>query len=62
MTAMVQVTIELPDTVFSALRQTPAEFVRAMRLAAAVKWHEMGQLSQSKAAKVAGLSRQEFLL
>jgi predicted HTH domain antitoxin len=59
--AMVQVTIELPDTVFSALRETFATFVREMRLAAAVKWYEMGQISQSQAAEVAGLSRQEFL-
>jgi predicted HTH domain antitoxin len=57
----VRVTIELPDTVFSALRQTPAAFVREMRLASAVKWYEMGQLSQSKAAEIAGVSRQEFL-
>jgi predicted HTH domain antitoxin len=58
---MVEFTIELPETVFSALRQTPAAFVREMRLASAVKWYEMGQLSQSKAAEVAGVSRQEFL-
>jgi predicted HTH domain antitoxin len=30
-------------------------------LAAAVKWYEMGVLSQGKAAELAGLSRQEFL-
>ncbi len=58
---MVEFTIELPETVFSALRQTPAAFVREMRLASAVKWYEMGQLSQSKAVAVAGVSRQEFL-
>ncbi|HDP89685.1 MAG TPA: UPF0175 family protein [Thioalkalivibrio sp.] len=58
---MVQFTIELPETVFSALRQTPATFVREMRLASAIKWYELGQLSQSKAAEVAGVSRQEFL-
>lgn len=58
---MVQVTIELPDTIFSVLRQPPAAFVREMRLVSAVKWYEMGQLSQSKAAEVAGISRQEFL-
>ncbi len=57
----VQVSIEFPETVFSALRQTPAAFVREMRLALAVKWYELGQLSQSKAAEVAGVSRQEFL-
>ncbi len=62
----VQVTIELPETVFSALRQTPEAFVREMRLASAVKWYELGsasglgQLSRSKAAEVAGVSRQEF--
>jgi predicted HTH domain antitoxin len=32
-----------------------------MRLAAAVKWYEMGIISQSKAAQLAGISRQEFL-
>ena len=32
-----------------------------MRLAAAVKWYEMGELSQSKAAEVAGLTRAEFI-
>lgn len=58
---MVEVTIELPSSVFSALRQTPTDFVREMRLASAVKWYEMGQLSQSKAAELAGISRQEFL-
>jgi len=57
----VQVTIDLPETVFSALRQTPTVFVREMRLVSAVKWYELGQLSQSKAAEVAGVSRQEFL-
>jgi predicted HTH domain antitoxin len=58
---MVEVTIELPETVFSALRQTPEAFVREMRLASAIKWYEMGQLSQGKAAEIAGVSRQEFL-
>ena len=58
---MVEVTIELPETVFSALRQTPEAFVREMRLASAIKWYEMGRLSQGKAAEIAGISRQEFL-
>jgi len=57
----VRVTVELSETVFSALRQTPTAFVREMRLAAAIKWYELGRLSQGKAAEVAGVSRQEFL-
>lgn len=57
----VKVVVELPEDVFSALRRTPETFVSEMRLAAAVKWYELGRLSQSKAAEVAGVSRQEFL-
>lgn len=57
----VVLTLELPATVFSALRQEPEVFLREMRLAAAVKWYETRQVSQAKAAAVAGLSRTEFL-
>ena len=38
-----------------------ATFVGEMRLAAAVKWYEMREISQAKAAEIAGLSRSEFL-
>jgi predicted HTH domain antitoxin len=57
----VQISLELPRSVLSALRQDPASFVSEMRLAAAVKWYEMRRISQAKAAEVAGLSRSEFL-
>jgi predicted HTH domain antitoxin len=53
--------IELPESAFSALRTTPETFIKEMRLAAAVKWYELGMVSQSKGAEVAGVSRHEFL-
>ena len=61
MTATIQLTLELPQDVFSAFRQEPETFLREMRLAAAVKWYETEQISQSKAAEIAGISRAEFL-
>ncbi len=55
------VSIEIPDTAFAALRKSPDDFVREMRIAAAVKWYELGELSQGKAAEIAGLTRAEFI-
>ena len=54
--------LDLPEGAFSALRKNPSEFVAEMRLAAAVKWYEMGIISQGKAAEIAGLSRCEFII
>jgi len=58
---MTKVTLELPEEVFSALRRSPDEFGREMRLAAAIHWYERGAISQEKAARVAGLDRVDFL-
>ena len=57
----IHVSIDLPESVFSSLRQTPESFVSEMRVAAAVKWYEAGMVSQSKGAEIAGISRQAFM-
>lgn len=54
-------TLDLPAEVFSALRRSPDEFVREMRLAAAMHWYSRGEMSQEKAATIAGLDRRDFL-
>ena len=58
---MKTVSMQLPETVFSALRKTLDEFVKEMRIAAAIKWYELGEVSQGKAAEMAGLTRAEFI-
>lgn len=59
---MPSVTVELPEEVFSALRRSPEEFVRELRLAGAIYWYSRGQISQEKASRIAGLDRTDFLL
>ena len=53
--------IELSEDVFLAMQKDPKDLAKEMRIAAAVKWYELGRLSQGKAAEVAGLSRAEFI-
>jgi predicted HTH domain antitoxin len=57
----VQFSVEIPQTAFAALREDPQTFMAEMRLAAAVKWYEMGRISQEKAAEIAGISRAQFI-
>ena len=57
---MQTISLEIPTATFAALGESPDEFVKEMRIAA-VKWYELGKLSQGKAAEVAGLSRSAFI-
>ncbi len=59
---MTEITLQMDEDIFAALRRSPDEFVRELRLAAAIHWYERGEISQEKAAAVAGLDRTDFLL
>lgn len=58
---MLNLSIPLPETVFSALHLAPEAFVQEMRVAAAIQWYAQARISQNKAAEIAGLSRAEFI-
>lgn len=58
---MVQLTVEMPEGALASLRQDPANFIRELRLAAAIKWYEMQRVSRGRAAEIAGISRSEFI-
>jgi predicted HTH domain antitoxin len=58
---MKSVTIELPDDTFAAARRSPVEVAQDMRLGLAALWYEQGIVSQGMAARVANLSRGEFM-
>jgi len=56
------VTLELPAQLLADYPGTDQEFVRDLRLAAAIEWFREGKVSQGKGAEIAGLSRWEFIL
>lgn len=58
---MIQIQLNLPESAFSVFRNTPDEFGQELLVAAVVKWYELGLVSQSKAAEITGMSRQDFL-
>ena len=59
---MTQVSVELPERVYSVLHCSPGELDKELRLAASVHWYQQGRISQEWAARIAGLDRTDFLL
>jgi len=58
---MAALNITVPDSSLSVLRRSPTEFVRDMKLAAAMHWYSQGAMSQERAAELAGLNRRDFI-
>lgn len=54
-------TVEYPENLPDALQMSRGEFEREARLAMAVKLFETGKLSSGQAARLAALSRVDFL-
>jgi predicted HTH domain antitoxin len=57
----VTLSIEIPDATIRALGPSPSEAGARVRLAAAMKLHELGHLSAGGAADLAGIPKVEFL-
>ena len=58
---MATLTIELPEGILSALRQSPREAEKDVRLAAAIEWYRRGVISQGRAAEIAEIPRADFI-
>jgi predicted HTH domain antitoxin len=58
---MTQLVMDIPEEAFATLRQAPSQFAQEMRIAAAVKWYELGRVSQGRGAEIAGLTRAGFI-
>src|SRR5262249_52920325 len=58
---MARITLDIPESALSALRLSPNEFAREMRVAAALLWYSHGEVSQAVGAAIAGVSRAEFI-
>ena len=55
------VEIQLSDAAFISLDRDEARLAYELRVAAAVKWYEVGRVSQEVGAEIAGVSRTEFV-
>jgi hypothetical protein len=60
-TLSVTLSIEIPEATLRALGPSPSEAEGKVRLAAAMKLHELGHLSAGAAADLAGIPKVEFL-
>jgi len=59
--AMISISVNVPDSVFCALRRTPSELAHEMPIASAIHWYQRGLISMGRAAEIAGMDRPAFL-
>jgi len=58
---MSRIALDVPDDSLLTLKLTPAAFAEELRMAAAMKFYELGRLSSGAAARLAGVPRVVFL-
>ncbi|WP_299411403.1 UPF0175 family protein [Acaryochloris sp. IP29b_bin.148] len=58
---MTQVTLNIPDDLFENPDDASTDLAQRLQLAAAIYWYTRGEISQGKAAQLAGMTRQKFL-
>lgn len=58
---MPTLSLSIPDSALSALRRSPLEIGRELKLAAAIHWYSQGLMSQERASELAGLNRRDFI-
>ena len=59
---MSAITVQIPDDLDLALNVAPDALAPALLVAAAVKLFELGKISAGKAAELAGMPKQLFLM
>jgi len=60
--AMNRLLIDLPEEALAALQVSPEEATQEARRILAIHWYEQGRISQGTGARIAGLSRHDFLI
>jgi predicted HTH domain antitoxin len=58
---MPTLTFDFPQELLERLRRSPEELAQEMRLAMAIRLYAHGEVSQGRAAELAGISRAEFM-
>ena len=58
---MTELHISVPESLFAALRKSPHEVGREIRIAASIHWYQQGAISMERAAEFAEMNRAEFL-